>query len=251
MKRVLSFVAAFALLVGTICLSNPINAMAATNKADMTGFTSMDDGSWVPYDEAVLTAISEKGYNQVVCLYDYVKSGYAYETYYFIMYDSTKYDLCVREVPFGDSDYEFTFYLFDKDGNKATGALGAFSVSHIPGSADYSYISDGWEKNSNSFPTTMYFKDENNPAGYVEDLDTVYDNIVYTSRSIYITDGTVNTGNILFDVRVTLANVAQDANLSGVLDEVIALLPVVIPVLIGFIALRKGIAFIRGILHSA
>lgn len=39
--------------------------------------------------------------------------------------------------------------------------------------------------------------------------------------------------------------------LGGVLDEVVALLPVCIPVMIGFIALRKGIAFVKGILHSA
>lgn len=39
--------------------------------------------------------------------------------------------------------------------------------------------------------------------------------------------------------------------LSGVLDQVIGLLPVVIPVMIGFIALRKGIGFIREVLHSA
>lgn len=39
--------------------------------------------------------------------------------------------------------------------------------------------------------------------------------------------------------------------LSGVLNEVIGLLPVVVPVMIGFIGLRKGISFLQGILHSA
>ncbi len=39
--------------------------------------------------------------------------------------------------------------------------------------------------------------------------------------------------------------------LTGVLDEVVGLLPVIIPVMIGFIGLRKGISFIQGILHSA
>lgn len=39
--------------------------------------------------------------------------------------------------------------------------------------------------------------------------------------------------------------------LGGVLDEIIGLLPVVIPVMIGFIALRKGISFLQGVLHSA
>lgn len=48
-----------------------------------------------------------------------------------------------------------------------------------------------------------------------------------------------------------LSEVVNSAMLSGVLDEIIDLLPIVIPVMIGFIALRKGISFIQGILHSA
>ena len=39
--------------------------------------------------------------------------------------------------------------------------------------------------------------------------------------------------------------------LEGVLEEITGLLPIVIPVMIGFIAIRKGIAFIQSILHSA
>lgn len=39
--------------------------------------------------------------------------------------------------------------------------------------------------------------------------------------------------------------------LNGVLDEVTGLLPVVIPAMIGFIAIRKGIGFVSSILHSA
>lgn len=48
-----------------------------------------------------------------------------------------------------------------------------------------------------------------------------------------------------------LDTVVTAAMLNGVLEEVIGLLPVVIPVMVGFIALRKGIAFIQGVLHSA
>lgn len=39
--------------------------------------------------------------------------------------------------------------------------------------------------------------------------------------------------------------------LSGVLDEVVGLLPLALPVMITFIGLRKGISFITSILHSA
>ena len=40
-------------------------------------------------------------------------------------------------------------------------------------------------------------------------------------------------------------------DLTAVLDEVIALVPVVLPVIISFIALRKGIAFVRSALKGA
>lgn len=39
--------------------------------------------------------------------------------------------------------------------------------------------------------------------------------------------------------------------LGGVLDEITGMLPIVLPVMIGFIALRKGISFVQSILHSA
>lgn len=48
-----------------------------------------------------------------------------------------------------------------------------------------------------------------------------------------------------------LSGVVTSNLLSGVLNEVVGLLPVCIPVLITFIALRKGIAFVQSILHSA
>lgn len=48
-----------------------------------------------------------------------------------------------------------------------------------------------------------------------------------------------------------LSSVVTADLMSGVLDEVIALLPVCIPVMIGFIGLRKGIGFIQSVLHSA
>ena len=48
-----------------------------------------------------------------------------------------------------------------------------------------------------------------------------------------------------------LSSVVTADMLTGVLDEVVALLPVCIPVMIGFIALRKGIGFVQSILHSA
>ena len=48
-----------------------------------------------------------------------------------------------------------------------------------------------------------------------------------------------------------LTNVVTAEMLSGVLEEIVGLLPVVIPVMITFIAVRKGISFLQSILHSA
>lgn len=48
-----------------------------------------------------------------------------------------------------------------------------------------------------------------------------------------------------------LQTAVSAANISGVLDEVVGLLPTVFPVMIGFIAIRKGISFVIGMLRSA
>jgi hypothetical protein len=43
----------------------------------------------------------------------------------------------------------------------------------------------------------------------------------------------------------------QGIDLTAVLDEIVALIPVVLPVVIGFIAFRKGFAFIKSALKGA
>lgn len=43
----------------------------------------------------------------------------------------------------------------------------------------------------------------------------------------------------------------QPETVKGVLDEVVALIPTIIPVAISFIAIRKGISFVLGMLRSA
>lgn len=48
-----------------------------------------------------------------------------------------------------------------------------------------------------------------------------------------------------------LASIVTADMLKGVLNEITGLLPIVIPVMITFIAIRKGIAFVQSILHSA
>ena len=49
----------------------------------------------------------------------------------------------------------------------------------------------------------------------------------------------------------SLKDIVTADMLGGVLNEIVGLLPVVIPVMITFIGLRKGISFLQGVLHSA
>ena len=53
------------------------------------------------------------------------------------------------------------------------------------------------------------------------------------------------------DAGSALQQAVSGANISGVLDEVIGLLPTVLPVMIGMLAIRKGISFVIGMLRSA
>lgn len=80
-------------------------------------------------------------------------------------------------------------------------------------------------------------------------------NILYSSKDIL-----VNGSDTVFfwqmssiptsTSRVPLNTVLTSTLLSGILDELIAMLPVLFPVLITFIAIRKGIAFTLTILRS-
>ena len=49
----------------------------------------------------------------------------------------------------------------------------------------------------------------------------------------------------------TVAGTVTAQMLQGVLSEVINLLPICLPVMITFIGIRKGIAFVRSMLQSA
>lgn len=48
-----------------------------------------------------------------------------------------------------------------------------------------------------------------------------------------------------------LDNTITSEMVSGVLNEVVAVIPTIIPVAITFIAIRKGISFVLGMLRSA
>ena len=58
--------------------------------------------------------------------------------------------------------------------------------------------------------------------------------------------------SILMDTTPTvLDKTITGTMVQGVLNEVVALIPTVIPVAISFIAIRKGISFVLGLLRSA
>lgn len=48
-----------------------------------------------------------------------------------------------------------------------------------------------------------------------------------------------------------LSGVVTTEMMNGVLNEMLAVLPVCIPVLVSFIGIRKGIGFVKSVLHSA
>ena len=47
------------------------------------------------------------------------------------------------------------------------------------------------------------------------------------------------------DVARTLSSSVSDIDLSGIMDGITAMIPIVIPVVVGMIALRKGLSFLK------
>lgn len=56
---------------------------------------------------------------------------------------------------------------------------------------------------------------------------------------------------VLMSASATLSGVVTTEMLSGVMDEIIAVLPIVMPVSISFMAIRKGIRFVLGAIAKA
>ena len=53
------------------------------------------------------------------------------------------------------------------------------------------------------------------------------------------------------EITPVVAGVVTSATLQGVLDELVALLPVIMPVMVSFIGIRKAISFVFGMLRAA
>ena len=60
-----------------------------------------------------------------------------------------------------------------------------------------------------------------------------------------------NQAILTYSTTGKLVESVSENSFTGVLNQIIDLLPIIIPVIIGFIALRKGISFIQNTLHSA
>ena len=62
---------------------------------------------------------------------------------------------------------------------------------------------------------------------------------------------TTQTTTFTYNTTGALVDSLESGSLEGVLQQIIDVLPIAIPVLIGFIGLRKGISFLQSVLHSA
>ena len=80
---------------------------------------------------------------------------------------------------------------------------------------------------------------------YVEFLSSDLDPLPMGSGSVYLKP-VVSSGTVPF-----LSSMVDSYMMSGVLDQVVDILPVVLGVLVGFIAIRKGISFLRGVISGA
>ena len=57
--------------------------------------------------------------------------------------------------------------------------------------------------------------------------------------------------NVLSETATTLSSIVTADMLKGVLSEITGLLPVIVPVMIRFIATRKGISFLKSVMQGA
>ena len=166
-----------------------------------------------------------------------------YDYFLIVFYDDTYYLYCSKS--------EF-FYATDKGNYLKHGENNIFTASNSSldsllsltvaystsygGTTGDSFLAGNPSKASNDvtlISSNFNLLDEN-------------DNVVVWSNSSSTSN---SSGN--FVSSNYLSQVFTSSTLSGVLNEIVTLLPIVIPVLIGFIAIRKGLAFIFRILRKS
>lgn len=75
---------------------------------------------------------------------------------------------------------------------------------------------------------------------------------VYSISSLDAMTRTILLDEVFFLApRPTLAPIAEQMNLSQVTNQILLLIPIVIVAMVGFLALRKGLALLQQILHQA
>lgn len=151
-------------------------------------------------------------------VYSYPVDEYEYYVCFYHGNHGVEYFLCSNEQPFYVIDDSGTL-LITTDGEMVVYQNGSYWDT-------YPHTSIGlgsWD--------TMYFED------------------AVTSHDIYLDDGT-----IFFQVPPdppTLAPIAETAGMSGVLEQLMMILPIGLVCLVGWIALRKALAILPRILHQA
>ncbi len=175
------------------------------------------------YDE---TITSDKAKDEVEKILGYSENvGYKYA---FFSYSTTfgRYEIYISKYPFkmATSGYFMSAY-------PTKGYISSTGTSFT--------LSDGTTHIGNTTNQGVYFGD-----GYV--LNTSGTNYcIYSTDSIYYEDG-----KTFFSVTV-LDKVTTQPTLRPVLSQILALVPILVSLVVGWIALRKGLQVLGTLLHQA
>lgn len=129
---------------------------------------------------------------------------------------------------FGSYD-AFEYFLNGADESSFYYSMVSKSASSLSSDFSNSELVDSFTTNVDSFATTFLVSDDYQT--YLDELESQEndDTVVDSELTIQISESTI----------------------SGVLDEILNLLPIIIPVIIGFIGIRKGLEFIKQTLLGA
>lgn len=133
--------------------------------------------------------------------------------------------------------------------------MGAGGSIQLPASqnGEYIYVNSAFvsgvvSRYNEMFHAHLEFPE--NPRTYYTQGDTTYYRFEYSGQFQAL--GSAPTGNpLIYHTSSAFVNAIPDNSISAVFNQILDLLPIVIPVLIGFIGLNKAIQFITGVLHSA
>jgi len=187
-----------------------------------------------------IVSVSPNGWNSTLTFNNPNNYYIIISTYEHLWTDTNKkdyhIDVIISSTPFTVTDFNSSYYELSSEGLYTFSRYARLSADTVPSDYDFSNIVSLINNDISSFngnftqtSRTLNYNNTNSEITSFQDIYDTSDNLVFQAPS---------------HTRIIVASQVGEVEMNKTLQEILEILPVVVVVLVGLIAIRKGILFL-------